>query len=47
MLGRRLGTRKQTRIYAEMRNVADKAYSTVVGYPDYGRRAMIGLDHTF
>ena len=47
MLGRRVGTRKQTRIYAEVRNIADRAFSTVVGYPDYGRRAMIGFDHTF
>ena len=47
ILGRRLGTGKRTRIYAEMKNVADKAYSTVVGYPDYGRRVMIGLEHTF
>jgi outer membrane receptor protein involved in Fe transport len=47
MLARRVGTGKRTRIYAEVRNVADKAYSTVVGYPDYGRRVMIGLDYTF
>jgi outer membrane cobalamin receptor len=47
MLARRVGTGKRTRIYAEVRNVADKAYSTVVGYPDYGRRAMTGLDYTF
>ena len=46
-LARRVGTRKQTRIYAEMRNAADKAYSTVVGYPDYGRRVMTGIEHTF
>lgn len=47
MLGRRLGISKRTRIYAEMNNIADNAYSTVVGYPDYGRRVMIGLDHSF
>jgi outer membrane receptor protein involved in Fe transport len=47
MLARRVGARRQTRIYAEVWNVADKAYSTVVGYPDYGRRAMIGLEHGF
>ncbi len=47
LLARRLGTSKKTRLYAEVRNAADKAYSTVVGYPDYGRRVMIGLDYTF
>lgn len=47
MLARRIGTRKQTRIYAGMKNVAGNAYSTVVGYPDYGRRVTIGLDYTF
>ncbi len=47
ILGRRLGPGKQTRIYAEIRNIADRAYSTVVGYPDYGRRVMIGLEHMF
>jgi outer membrane cobalamin receptor len=46
-LARRIGARRQTRIYAELRNLADKAYSTVVGYPDYGRRVTIGLDHAF
>jgi SAM-dependent methyltransferase len=47
ILGRRLGIGKRTRIYAEVRNAADRAYATVVGYPDYGRRATIGLDHAF
>ncbi|MFB3826507.1 MAG: TonB-dependent receptor plug domain-containing protein [Bryobacteraceae bacterium] len=47
VLARRIGMRKQTRLYAEVRNVADNAYSTVVGYPDYGRRAMIGMEHKF
>ena len=47
VVGRRLGVGKRTRIYAEVRNLADKAYSTVVGYPDYGRRAMVGLEHLF
>jgi len=47
VLGRRLGPAKQTRVYAEVRNVADRIYSTVVGYPDYGRRVMIGLEHMF
>ena len=47
VVARRLGARKQTRIYTEARNLADHAYSTVVGYPDYGRRVTIGLDHAF
>ena len=47
VLGRRLGARRQTRIYAEARNAANRQYVTVVGYPDYGRRVAIGLDHTF
>lgn len=47
VLARRLGERKRTRVYTEIRNVADRAYSTVVGYPDYGRRAIAGLEHTF
>ncbi len=47
ILGRRLGADKQTRIYAEVRNIADRAYSTVVGYPDYGRRVMFGVEHGF
>ncbi len=47
ILGRRLGPGKQTRVYAELRNITDRAYSTVVGYPDYGRRVMIGLEHMF
>lgn len=46
-LSRRLGLRKQTRIYTEVRNAANRSFSTVVGYPDYGRRATIGLDYTF
>jgi outer membrane receptor protein involved in Fe transport len=47
MLARRVGIRKQTRIYAETRNLANRIYSTVVGYPDYGRRVTVGLEHTF
>jgi outer membrane receptor protein involved in Fe transport len=45
--GRRLGAGKQARIYAEVRNVAGKAYSTVVGYPDYGRRIVSGFEYMF
>jgi hypothetical protein len=47
ILGRRLGPRRQTRIYAEVRNLAENAFSTEVGYPDYGRPVMVGLEHRF
>lgn len=47
VLARRIGAAGRTRIAAEVRNVANRAYSTVVGYPDYGRRATIGITHVF
>jgi outer membrane receptor protein involved in Fe transport len=47
VLARRFGLRKQTRVYAETKNIANRGYSTVVGYPDYGRRMTIGLDYSF
>ena len=31
------------RIYLRVRNLTDKKYSTVVGYPDFGRMIYIGL----
>ncbi|MCL5742826.1 MAG: methyltransferase domain-containing protein [Acidobacteria bacterium] len=46
-LARRFGARRHTRVYAEVNNVADTAYSTVVGYPDYGRRARVGVERAF
>ena len=42
-----LGTRPIYRIYFELRNLADDHYSTVVGYPDYGRRYTVGLNAVF
>jgi len=47
VLARRVGLRKQARIYLEARNVANRGYSTVVGYPDYGRRFTTGVDYAF
>lgn len=46
-LGRRFGMTKQTRLFAEVRNLANTPYSTVVGYPDYGRRISIGMEYSF
>ncbi|MBN2289825.1 MAG: TonB-dependent receptor plug domain-containing protein, partial [Candidatus Glassbacteria bacterium] len=37
------GTRPRTRLYLEVANLADNQFSTVVGYPDYGRRLTVGL----
>jgi len=31
------------RLFIEMRNITDKKYSTVIGYPDFGRRFNFGL----
>jgi outer membrane cobalamin receptor len=46
-LGRRIGPRRQSRLYAEMKNVTENRFSTVVGYPDYGRRVVAGVEHSF
>ncbi|MCK5701521.1 MAG: hypothetical protein KAI29_10220, partial [Cyclobacteriaceae bacterium] len=35
-----------TRFYLEVKNIADVHYSTVVGYPDFGRTITIGIRHT-
>lgn len=42
-----LGKTYHTRIYLEIRNLTDKAYSTVVGYPDFGRRFTVGMRQSF
>lgn len=42
-----LGESYHTRIYFEIKNVTDKAYSTVVGYPDFGRRFNFGIRQSF
>jgi outer membrane receptor protein involved in Fe transport len=46
-MGRFLGQRERTRVYLEMTNLTDNHYSTVVGYPDYGRRYMLGVRQGF
>ena len=45
--GRSFGNTLQTRVYVEIKNLTDKKFSTVVGYPDYGRRFIIGVRQTF
>ncbi len=35
-----------TRFYLELKNLTDAHYSTVVGYPDFGRTITIGIRHT-
>lgn len=37
------GSRRNTRLYLEIQNLTDKKYSTVVGYPDFGRRFTVGV----
>ncbi|MCE5251329.1 methyltransferase domain-containing protein [bacterium] len=41
--GRTFGTKFRTRVYIEAFNLTDKRFSTVVGYPDYGRRFTVGI----
>ncbi len=45
--GLSLGKEKSTRLYASLENLLDDQYSTVVGFPDYGFQAFIGLEHKF
>ncbi|MBN2318147.1 MAG: TonB-dependent receptor [Acidobacteria bacterium] len=46
-IGHPLGSRENTRIYLELTNITDNRYSTVVGYPDYGRSFRVGIRQTF
>ena len=32
-----------TRLYMEMKNITDVQYSTVIGYPNFGRRFIVGI----
>ncbi len=41
--GYTFGRKPSMRCYIEVRNIGDDHYSTVVGYPDYGRRYTVGL----
>jgi hypothetical protein len=40
--GYTVGTRRNVRIYLNIINLTNRKYSTVVGYPDFGRRINIG-----
>jgi outer membrane receptor protein involved in Fe transport len=46
-IGYSLGKREQIRVYVEATNLTDSRYSTVVGYPDYGRRFQLGIRQIF
>jgi len=46
-LGHPLGKYENTRVYLELTNLTDNRYSTVVGYPDYGRSLRIGIRQQF
>ncbi len=39
------GRKRATRLYFSLENLLDDAYSTVVGYPDYGFQAFVGVQH--
>jgi outer membrane receptor protein involved in Fe transport len=45
--GHNFGSSEQLRLYVEVRNLTDAEFSTVVGYPDYGRRFLVGVRHRF
>ncbi len=45
--GYTFGGKPSMRAYLEARNLGDDHYSTVVGYPDYGRRYTLGLQANF
>lgn len=39
------GKERATRLYFSLENLLDDRYSTVVGYPDFGFQAFVGLQH--
>jgi outer membrane receptor protein involved in Fe transport len=41
------GGRHRVRIYVEFKNITDEKFSTVVGYPDFGKRFTVGLRQAF
>jgi TonB-dependent Receptor Plug Domain/TonB dependent receptor len=41
--GYTFSTKMPLRLYLRVRNLTDKNYSTVVGYPDFGRMVYVGL----
>ena len=46
-IGKSFGGAFRTRIYLEIQNLTDERYSTVVGYPDFGRRFFMGFSQVF
>ncbi len=45
--GYTMGSNLATRIYLKIQNLTNKKYSTVAGYPDFGRRLNVGIRITF
>jgi len=45
--GRSFGASLKSRVYVEITNLMDRRYSTVAGYPDFGRRYTVGLRQAF
>jgi len=43
IIGWSFGKKHQTRAYIEFGNLLDKKFSTVVGYPDFGRIITVGI----
>jgi outer membrane receptor protein involved in Fe transport len=43
IIGWSFGKKHQTRAYIEIQNLLDKKFSTVVGYPDFGRAITVGI----
>jgi len=46
-VGWTFGVKPLNRVYLEAANLADRKFSTVVGYPDYGRRITVGWRSSF
>lgn len=45
--GYSFGQSRKARVFVEAHNLLDKEYSTVVGYPDFGRRWTMGFNRAF
>jgi outer membrane cobalamin receptor len=43
--GYTVGQEQRTRVYVALENLLDDEYSSVVGYPDDGFKAFVGLQH--
>ena len=41
--GYTFGTRRTVRVYLNIINLTNRKFSTVVGYPDFGRRINMGV----